>query len=52
MEERKVKKLVVVLKSVDTNEVLERWEFKIEYDDKNVSGRPESNQYMATLLRD
>ena len=27
---RKVKKLVVVLNSVETKEVLERWEFKIE----------------------
>ena len=28
-----VKKLVVVLLNVDTNEVLERWEFNIEIDD-------------------
>lgn len=30
LEMRKVKKLVVVLNSVETKEVLERWEFKIE----------------------
>lgn len=30
--ERKVKKLVVVLTSVETNEILERWEFKVEYE--------------------
>jgi len=30
--ERKVKKLVVVLTSVETKEVLERWEFKVEYE--------------------
>ena len=30
--ERKIKKLVVVLTSVETKEVLERWEFKVEYE--------------------
>ena len=30
LEESKIKKLVVVLKSVETKETLERWEFKIE----------------------
>ena len=30
LEERKVKRLVVVLNSVETKDVLERWEFKIE----------------------
>merc|ERR1719273_2299576 len=30
--ERKVKKLVMVLTSVETKEVLERWEFKVEYE--------------------
>ena len=30
--ERKVKKLVVVLTNVETKEVLERWEFKVEYE--------------------
>ena len=33
--ERKVKKLVVVLTSVETKEVLERWEFKVEYETEN-----------------
>ncbi len=27
-----VKKLVVIIKSIDTNEVLERWQFDIECD--------------------
>merc|ERR1712212_728348 len=30
LEQRKVKRLVMVLNSVETKEVLERWEFKIE----------------------
>jgi len=30
--ERKVKRLVVVLTSVESKEVLERWEFKVEYE--------------------
>jgi len=30
LEQRKIKRLVVVIKEVDTKEVLERWEFKIE----------------------
>eukprot|EP00095_Tigriopus_kingsejongensis_P003647 maker-scaffold2352_size16672-snap-gene-0.7 protein:Tk03647 transcript:maker-scaffold2352_size16672-snap-gene-0.7-mRNA-1 annotation:"mitotic spindle assembly checkpoint protein mad2a" len=32
LNDRKVKKLVVVLSSVETKEVLERWEFKIMYE--------------------
>eukprot|EP00088_Acartia_fossae_P016399 TRINITY_DN1916_c0_g1_i2.p1 TRINITY_DN1916_c0_g1~~TRINITY_DN1916_c0_g1_i2.p1 ORF type:complete len:213 (-),score=42.18 TRINITY_DN1916_c0_g1_i2:396-1034(-) len=32
LEQRKVKRLVLVLKSVETKEVLERWEFKIEHE--------------------
>ena len=32
--ERKIRKLVVVLTSVDTKEVLERWEFKVEYEEE------------------
>jgi mitotic spindle assembly checkpoint protein MAD2 len=31
--ERKIRKLVVVLTSVETKEVLERWEFKVEYEE-------------------
>lgn len=38
LNERKVKKLVVVLTNVDTKEVLERWEFKIEYETENQDG--------------
>ena len=34
LTQRKVKKLVVVLTSVETKEVLERWEFKVEYETK------------------
>ena len=32
MIERKVRRLVVVLNSVESKEVLERWEFKVEYE--------------------
>ena len=40
--QRKVKKLVVVLTSVETKEVLERWEFKVEYETENEeTGRNE-----------
>ena len=39
--ERKVKKLVVVLTSVETKEVLERWEFKVEYETEN--GKADEN---------
>ena len=45
--ERKVKKLVVVLTSVETKEVLERWEFKVEYeteeDDDSKAGNENTN---------
>merc|ERR1711953_1440172 len=40
LEERKVRKLVMVLASVETKETLERWEFNVEYeadgDDKKI----------------
>jgi len=32
LEQRKVKRLVMVLKNVESKEVLERWEFKIEHE--------------------
>ena len=38
LNERKVKKLVVVLTNVDTKEVLERWEFKVEYETEEEGG--------------
>ena len=38
LNERKVKKLVVVLTNVDTKEVLERWEFKVEYETEEGGG--------------
>ena len=38
LNERKVKKLVVVLTNVDTKEVLERWEFKVEYETEEDGG--------------
>ena len=45
--ERKVKKLVVVLTSVETKEVLERWEFKVEYEteenDDSKAGNENTN---------
>jgi len=54
--ERKVKKLVVVLTNVETKEVLERWEFKVEYEsededskmskDENVNPNIEKQQRM------
>jgi len=37
LEQRKIKKLVVVLKSVESQETLERWEFKIE-SEKDADG--------------
>jgi len=36
--ERKVKRLVVVLTSVESKEVLERWEFKVEYETEDEAG--------------
>jgi len=36
--ERKVKRLVVVLTSVESKEVLERWEFKVEYETEGEGG--------------
>jgi mitotic spindle assembly checkpoint protein MAD2 len=37
--ERKVKKLVVVLTNVETKEVLERWEFKVEYETEDEDSK-------------
>ena len=37
-----MKKLVVVLLDVDTNEVLERWEFNIEVEDDAKEGAKEN----------
>ena len=38
MIERKVRRLVVVLTSVESKEVLERWEFKVEYETEEEAG--------------
>ena len=38
LEQSKIKKLVVVLKNVETKETLERWEFQIE-GEKGESGK-------------
>merc|ERR1719251_518149 len=35
LEQRKIKKLVVVLMNVETKETLERWEFQIESEKEN-----------------
>ena len=42
--ERKVKKLVVVLTSVETKEVLERWEFKVEYETEEADDTKAGNE--------
>merc|ERR1712110_854224 len=42
--ERKVKRLVVVLTSVETKEVLERWEFKVEYETDENQDSKEGNE--------
>jgi len=42
LEKKQVKKLVVVLLDVDTNEVLERWEFNIEVEDDAKEGAKEN----------
>jgi len=42
--ERKVKKLVVVLTSVETKEVLERWEFKVEYETEESNDPKEGGE--------
>ena len=34
-----VQKLVVVIKGVDTNEVLERWQFDVQCDKSHVNGQ-------------
>ena len=41
---RKVKKLVVVLTSVETKEVLERWEFKVEYETEESDNSKAGNE--------
>merc|ERR1739848_233042 len=53
LEERKVRKLVMVLASVETKETLERWEFNVEYeadgDDKeNLSSNKNRNYRQIT----
>ena len=62
--ERKIKKLVVVLTSVETKEVLERWEFKVEYetddeaapksnkDEENVNPNVEANSTQRSSQKD
>lgn len=37
--EKTVQKLVVVIKEVDTNEVLERWQFDVECEKSSEDGR-------------
>ncbi len=39
LEDRKVKRLVLILTSVDTQETLERWEFNVEYEEEDGEGK-------------
>lgn len=48
MNERKILKLVLVLGSVETKEILERWEFKIEYETEDGK----ENQFVETSNKD
>merc|ERR1712018_238166 len=45
LEERKVRKLVVVLASVETKETLERWEFDVQYDTENNKENESGNKH-------
>ncbi|TRY75092.1 hypothetical protein TCAL_00609 [Tigriopus californicus] len=49
LEERKILKLVLVLGSVETKEILERWEFKIEYETEDGG---KENQFVETSNKD
>lgn len=56
LELRKIKKLVVVLNSVETKETLERWEFKIENEvdseGKVVEGAVKDEKKIKGEIRD
>ncbi|KAL0106238.1 hypothetical protein PUN28_016144 [Cardiocondyla obscurior] len=36
--QRKVRKITLVITNVNTKEVLEKWDFKVDYEDQNVNG--------------
>jgi len=44
-----VQKLVVVIKAIDTNEVLERWQFDVECNDSNATS-PKSGYGIITHI--
>merc|ERR1712076_29150 len=50
LTQRKVKKLVMVLKSVESGEVLERWEFKIE--NETVEGLDGTRKVVDEAVKD
>ena len=56
LEQRKIKKLVVVLKNVETKETLERWEFQIESekekDGKEVEKAEKDEKKIKAEIRD
>ena len=52
MIERKVKRLVVVLTSVESKEVLERWEFKVEYETEDEAGDADKKVTKQVILRE
>jgi len=52
LELRKVKRLVVVLNSVDTKEVLERWEFKVENETEEVAGKDGTKKLVDSAVKD
>jgi len=50
LEARKIKKLVMVLKNVGSQEVLERWEFKIEHE--TVTGEDGKVKFVDEAVKD
>ena len=47
-----MKRLVVVLTSVESKEVLERWEFKVEYETEDEAGDADKKATKQVMLRE
>ena len=47
-----MKRLVVVLTSVESKEVLERWEFKVEYETEDETGDADKKTTKQVILHE
>ena len=47
-----MKRLVVVLTSVESKEVLERWEFKVEYETEDEAGDADKKATKQVILHE